>query len=154
MERGTALGKREVQLMMHKDAPRFSSACSYGNSPTLTLTEKVLQLLRSVREGGLCFCRNILAVRIFPALSVRGCELSLRGRQFDAIGSATCESVGRRERETDAERDSCEGLCNYSLSVIAVCALAAALWRMHTNANGGYVPFNLVKNQTLHPRLP
>ncbi len=59
-----------------------------------------------------------LDVRIFPALNFRGCELSLRGRQFDAIGYATCESVGWRERESDAGRDSCEGHCNYSLSVM------------------------------------
>ncbi|KAK9958251.1 hypothetical protein ABG768_012423 [Culter alburnus] len=94
-----------------------------------TLEEKVLQTLHSVREGvsvpAEISCS--LPVRIFAALNFRGCELSLHGRQFDANGSATCERVGRRERESDAERDSCEGHCNYSLSVMAVYALAPAL---------------------------
>ncbi len=40
--------------------------------------------------------------------------------------------------ESNAERDSCEGHCNYSLSVMAARALAAGLVQKHTDANGGY----------------
>lgn len=101
------LGKREVPLIKHKDSPHSRSVSPAPVAMATRLEEKVLQTLHSVREG-VSIPAEIscsLPVRIFAALNFRGCELSLHGRQFDASGSATCESVGRRERESDAERE-------------------------------------------------
>lgn len=74
----------------------FSGTCSYGNSQTsLTLAEKVLQT-NVLCKGGVSIPAEIsLSISLAPNL--RGRELSLRGRQFDAIDCATCESVGSGE---------------------------------------------------------